>query len=236
VDANHFYWTLTPQSGPSDGQLERTALGDGTTETVATLPGREDGSPASLWQASSETLFMRPGTKGYTYAVSLAGGAMRTLMAPPAPSGASLYALGVNNGGVLWSIETSASAPLGAKAVLGFSDLADAPGAAAHPFWTSKPTGFRPAGGGTFADGDRGWIVTGSEALADGSHHVSVWSVDEAGNGRRLGCGPALPTFDDFGTGVTAAVTSDAIYVVVENDVDPPEVHFHYALVRFDRK
>ena len=83
------------------------------------------------------------------------------------------------------------------------------------------------------ADGDRGWIATGTETLADGSLHVSVWSVDGAGNGARLGCGPALPV--TFGNVATAAVTSDAVYAVVESETDLPELYFNYTLVRLDR-
>ena len=195
VDANYFYWTLEPQSGIGDGQLQRTALADVTSEQLATLPGRADdhynGYAAPLWAASADTFFTAPAANGVTYAVPLGGGAMRTLAAPLPPAGAAVYGLGVNRSGILWSVQSSvtktATTPIDSKSSLALSDLADAPGAPARPFWPSKPVGLRLGPGGTFADGDRGWIVTGTETLADGSRHVSAWSVDGAGNGARLG-------------------------------------------------
>jgi len=242
LDANYFYWTLTPQSGMGDGQLERTALADLTTTPMATLPGRVEeynGYAAPLWAASADTFFMAPAANGVTYAVPLSDGStMRTLAAPLTPGGAAAYALGVNTGGILWSVEwgvtKTATNPLDSKSSLALSGLADPAGAATRPFWSRKPAGLRPGPGATFADGNGGWIVTGIETLADGSRHVSAWSVDAGGNGARLGCGPALPAY--FANVSTAAVTSDAIYAVVESEQDLPEVYFNYALVRFDRK
>jgi hypothetical protein len=221
--------------------LQRTALADGTTQQLATLPGRADheynGYAAPLWAASGDTLFLAPAVNGVTYAVPLAGGAMRTLAAPLPPAGAAVYALGVNRSGILWSVQSSvtktATTPIDSKSSLALSDLAAPPGAPARPFWPSKPVGLRLGPGATFADGDRGWIVMGTETLADESRHVSVWSVDDAGTGARLGCGPALPVY--FGDVVTAAVTSDAVYAVVETEQDLPEVYFNYTLVRLDR-
>jgi len=235
VDGHYFYWTLTPQGGPGEGRLQRTALSDATTETVATLPGRQDAYPARMWAATTETLFMIPGTGNITYAMPLGGGALRTLTAPSAPADAALNPLGVNNRGVLWDVIGSESTLTKPRITFGISDLADPPGTAARAFWLGKPGGLWPMPEGSFADGDRGWIVTGSEALADGSLHVSVWSVDAAGNGTRLGCGPALVSNNFFALIMTAVVTPDAVYIVFGADSDPMGLYYEYTLIRLDR-
>jgi hypothetical protein len=243
LDANYFYWTLGPDPATDDDWLERTALADGTTQQVATFPGRAekqlDGFAAVLWAASADTFFAAPAANGVTYAIPLAGGAMRTLAAPLHFAAEALYALGVNTGGVLWSIESSvtktAAKPINSISILALSDLADPPGAPARAFWPGKPVGLRLGPGQSLADGDRGWIAMGTETLADGSRHLSVWSVDPAGNGARLGCGPTLP--QDSGDTVTAAVTSNAVYAVAETKPEPPNdyVYPNYTLVRLDR-
>jgi hypothetical protein len=244
VDANHFYWILGPDPATYDDWIERTALADGTTQQVATLPRptakQIDGLAARLWAASGDTFFAVPAPDGGIYAIPLAGGAMRTLGAPLHPAGATLYALGVNSGGVLWSVESrvtrTAAKPIDSKSSLALSDLADPPGAAARAFWPDKPVGLRVGPARSLADGDRGWIATGTETLADGSRHVSVWSVDAAGNGARVGCGPTLLS-QDSGNVVTAAATSNAVYAVVETEPDPPDYYAYptYALLRLDR-
>jgi len=242
VDANFFYWTLVPGTGTDDGWFERTALADGTTEQVATLPARTEkfnDYMGHLWAASGDTFFAAPAANGVSYAIALPGGAMRTLAAPPHPAGAAVYALGVNPGGVLWSAEWTVTPtpakPIDSKSSLALSALADPPGAPARPFWPDKPKSLRPMSGLSFADGDSGWIVTGTETLADGSRHVSVWSVDAAGNGARLGCGPTLP--DNVGYVATAAVTSTEVYAVVETELQPPDRYVlpNFTLVRLDR-
>jgi hypothetical protein len=235
LDADYFHWTTVPQDGVGNWQLWRTARATGASEQVATLPANDPGYPARFLAASAETVFVTPGAQNVTYAMPLGGGALRTLRPPPMPAGASANPLGANDSGLLWSVQSTADPPLATKTVIGLSDLADPLGAAARPFWTSKPVGMQPVPGVTFADGDRGWIVTGMETLADGSLHVSVWSVDTAGKGMRLGCGPALPARNPFGEGVGAAVTPDAIYVMVLSFQDLPAQHSDEALVRFDR-
>jgi len=145
----------------------------------------------------------------------------------------------VNASGVLWSVESrvtqTAARPIDSRSSLALSDLADPAGAAARPFWPGKPVGLRVAAGQSDADRDRGWIAKGTETLADGSRHVSVWSVDAAGNGARLGCGPTLP--DNVGYVATAAVTSTAVYAVVETELQPPDRYVlpNFTLVRLDR-
>jgi hypothetical protein len=96
--------------------------------------------------------------------------------------------------------------------------------------------GLRLEPGQSLADGDRGWIATGDETLADGSQHASVWSVDATGNGARLGCGPTLTPHS--GGVITAAVASNAVYAVVEIAPDGIESDLYYpsyTLVRLDR-
>jgi len=60
---------------------------------------------------------------------------------------------------------------------------------------------------------DGSWIIGGFEHFDDGREHVSIWSVDAAGNGVRLGCDP---TADTYYSGVLSAVlpTATAVFAI----------------------
>lgn len=41
-------------------------------------------------------------------------------------------------------------------------------------------------------DGQGGWFVSGSERLADGAWHTTIWSLNALGRARRLACDPEV--------------------------------------------
>ena len=55
------------------------------------------------------------------------------------------------------------------------------------PHRARRKHGARPAAGS--------WIIGGFEHFDDGQQHVTLWSVDAAGNGVRLGCNPNADTY-----------------------------------------
>jgi hypothetical protein len=167
------------------------------------------------------------------YAVSLSGGGTRTLARPHALTSAPIRLLGVNGAAALWGPEFEPTDALSATSELSISDIGSRKDAVARPFWSDKPPGMRPVALRAYPDGGDAWLITGVETLADGTMHVSVWHVDGAGNGARVGCGPALPD-ESFGIIDAVFPTPETVYAVLASS-SAPSAFIGYALVRIDR-
>jgi hypothetical protein len=81
-------------------------------------------------------------------------------------------------------------------------------GPAPAAFWPGKPRKAEPSAAWPAKDG--GWLVALSEEASDHGKHVTLWSVDVAGNGTRLGCDPQVGR-----QVVAAAVGPDVVYLGV---------------------
>jgi hypothetical protein len=206
----------------------------GAAEKLADLPPRDPTYSWLVLTPAGDQVILALDSQDIAYAVPAAGGSARTLARPAAPAEAWVSLLGANATGALWGAETDVdSPPLRTMTTFSVSDVTSAAGATARPFWPDSPGGLRPTPIGTFADGD-GWLVTGTETLADGSQHISLWSVAADGEGTRVSCSPA--TDDGSGFVGAAAITPTAVWVVVGSTAGPSSASsFEYTLVRVDR-
>jgi hypothetical protein len=237
VDGTYLYWDLTPQTGPPTWSLWRMPLIGGAAEHLADLPLP---NPALNWRTLTPTAadlivafddFNQVGA----YAVPLAGGARRALPTPPAAgTDADNDLVGTSQTGILWMTDSENPGLDTDAYTMTLTDLTDPDATAVKPFWSSRPTSMIPQPLSAWPDGDGGsWIVAGSESFDDGAHHTSLWEVDAAGNGTRLGC---APNPDAYGSGIVTAVlpSPTAIYAVVGATNDQSS-SFDYTIVSLSR-
>ena len=227
LDASYLYWDLSPQVGPATWSVWRAARAGGAAEKMADLPARD---PSYSWvtlTATPDALIVSANTQNVAYAVPLAGGGMRKLAPPPPPAPRTDNAVtGSSAAGVLWTNEFWDAGALYPTTFMSISGAGDTGAATARPFWQAKPPFMRPLPLQSWADGAGGWIITGTETLADRSTHTSLWQVDADGvAGRRLACDPN----PGFGSVWSTVTTVDAFYAIVST------VPSEWLLVRIDR-
>jgi hypothetical protein len=216
----NFLWDLRPQNGTPFWSLYQISVRDGAMAKLADLP--EPTGPELNWRMLSVTPqgvlmayanFPQVGA----YLVSLQGGGAQSLPAPaPITVEGDEQLLGVSQTAALWDTEIADPAT-GATATvtLSLTDVS-APGAPAlRTFWPDHPGSFVPSPIEAWPGSDEGsWLIGGTERFDDGAFHATLWSVDAAGNGARIGCDP---TQGVSGSGiVTAALpTATAVYAVI---------------------
>jgi hypothetical protein len=232
LDASYFYWDLSPQAGPNTWTVWRAPRAGGSTERLADLPLRD---PSYSWPTltlTPDTLIVSVNTQDVAYAVPLAGGSMRALPSPPTAADRTANTLtGTSAAGVLWTNEDWPTGAAFPTTHMSISDLNDPRAATARPFWSEKPPSMRPWPMASWADGAGGWYITGSENLADGSVHTTVWQVSAEGtSGTRVACNPKT------GNGVvwSTVTTPEALYAVVSASSSTSGLD-EWLLVRIDR-
>jgi hypothetical protein len=163
------------------------------------------------------------------YLVPSSGGSPATLPVPSSDGTDSVDSLlGAGPNGVVWLTNTATSS------TVSLTDLTDPTTPVWRPLWTDLPSTLIVSQLSAYPDGDDGsWIIGGFEHFDDGQQHVTIWSVDAAGNGVRLGCNPNA---DTYYSGVLRAVlpTPTAVFAIAAagNGVSGP---YDYTLVRLAR-
>jgi hypothetical protein len=213
-DGQYLYWDLHPPAGSSAGwSAWRMPAAGGAAEQLANLP------PTAPGESNLHTLTPTPGgllvaidhnITVAAYLVPLAAGSPATLPVPPSdgtdPASIDSF-LGTGPNGVVWL--TSA-----ATATVSLTDLTDPTMPIWRPLWTELPSTLATGNLSAYPGGaDGSWIIGGFERFEDGQQHTTLWSVDAAGNGVRLGCNPNA---DTYFTGVLSAVlpTPTAVYAI----------------------
>ena len=98
--------------------------------------------------------------------------------------------------------------------MVSLTDLSDPTTPVWRPLWTDLPPTLIASNLSAYPGGDDGsWIIGGFEHFDDGQQHITLWSVDAAGNGVRLGCNPNA---DTYYSGVLSAVlpTATAVFAI----------------------
>lgn len=238
-DGQYLYWDLHPPTGSATSwSAWRMSAAGGAAEQLADLP------PPAAGQSNLHTLTPTPGgllvsvqhnTDVAAYLVPSSGGSPATLPLPPATGTKdSLWGyvwreslLGAGPGGVVWLTDANAS-------MVSLTDLSDPTMPLWRPLWTDLPPTLITSDLSAYPGGDDGsWIIGGFEHFADGQQHVSLWSVDTAGNAMRLGCNP---TADTYYSGVLTAVlpTATAVFAIAAAG-NSPSGSYDYTLVRLAR-
>ena len=214
-DGQYLYWDLHPPAGSATyWSAWRMSAAGGAAEQLANLP------PPSAGDSNLHTLTPTPGgllvsvehnASVAAYLVPPSGGSPATLPVPPADdpySAASHNSLmGAGPNGVVWLTNAATS-------TVSLTDLSDPTTPVWRPLWTALPSTLIVSHLSAYPGGDDGsWIIGGFEHFDDGQQHVSIWSVDAAGNGVRLGCDP---TADTYYSGVLSAVlpTATAVFAI----------------------
>lgn len=211
-DGQYLYWDLHSPAGSSAGwSAWRMPAAGGAATKLADLP------PPAAGQGNEHTLTPTP--EGLlvaaarfpdvvAYLVPPSGGSPAMLPVPPVDgvSFASVDSfMGAGSNGIVWLTS-------GATSTVSITDLTDPTTPVWRSLWTDLPPTLSTSQLWAYPGGDDGsWIIGGFERFGDGQQHVSLWSVDAAGNGVRLGCNPN----PDF-TGVLSAVlpTPTAVYTI----------------------
>ena len=213
-DGQYLYWDLHPPTGSSTyWSAWRMPAAGGAAEQLANLP------PPEVGQSNGHTLTPTPAgllvavdhdTSVAAYLVPSSGGSPATLPVPPSDptvQDAQESLLGAGPNGVAWLTKT-------APETLSLTDISDPTTPALRPLWTDLPPTLITSNLSAYPGGDDGsWIIGGFEHFDDGQQHVSLWSVDAAGNGVRLGCNPNA---DTYYSGVLSSVlpTATAVFAI----------------------
>lgn len=233
-DGQYLYWDLHPPSGSSTSwSVWRMSASGGAAEQLANLP------PTPAGQSNLHTLTPTPGgllvavernTSVAAYLVPPSGGSPATLPVPPAEGTGSIWSeslLGAGPRGVVWLMDADTD-------TLTLTDLTDPMAPVWRPLWTDLPSTLVTSDLSAYPGGaDGSWIIGGFERFDDGQQHVSVWSVDAAGNGARLGCNPNA---DTYYSGVLSAVlpTDTAVFAIAAAG-NSASGSYDYTLVRLAR-
>lgn len=138
--------------------------------------------------------------------VPLDGGAPQTLAVPEADDVFFIEFVGVDAGGVYWSV------PKPTKVDPGEADqlvISPADGGAVRPVWSQIPA--FSAVSQAWPDGAGGLVLVGSQYFKDENFgRTTVWSLDANGAARRLACS----VDDTYVTNQPPAITPDAFYFV----------------------
>jgi hypothetical protein len=233
-DGQYLYWDLHPPTGSTTSwSAWRMAAAGGAAEQLATLP------PPAAGQSNLHTLTPTPegllvsvehNTGVAAYLVPSSGGSPATLPVPPAGGTGSVWGeslLGAGPSGVVWLTDADSD-------TLNITDLSDPTMPVLRPLWTDLPSTLITTGLSAYPAGDDGsWIIGGFERFDDGRQHVSLWSVDAAGNGVRLGCDPNA---DTYYAGILSAVlpTATAVFAIAAAG-NSASGSYDFSLVRLAR-
>jgi hypothetical protein len=232
-DGTSFYWDLKPQNGPWFWNVWQIPATGGTAQKLADLP-QPPGPTYINW-----TMLAR-GPQGLivayenfpqvgAYLVPPGGGAPQVLPSPaPAGSDADNELLGTSSTAVLWVEEGVDAVTEGNQITLFLTDVSAPGGPTIRTFWPDRPRSFVPSGVYSWSAGDDGsWLIGGNEAFDDGGIHASLWLVDAAGNGSRIGCDPGGDAIVS-----TALATPTAVYAVMGSSA---QGLFDYRIVQLGR-
>jgi hypothetical protein len=233
-DGQYLYWDLHPPAGSAAGwSAWRMSAAGGAAEQLADLP------PPAAGDSNLHTLTPTPGgllvavqhnISVAAYLVPPSGGSPATLPVPPSAGTSSVWGealLGAGPSGVVWETDADAT-------TLNLTDLTDPAMPVLRPLWTDLPSTLITVGLRAIPGGDDGsWIISGSERFDDGQEHVSVWSVDAAGNGVRLGCDPDADT-NSAGAVTAVLPTPTAVFAIAAaGNISP--YSYDFELVRLAR-
>lgn len=205
LDADRVYWVEGPAAKPAMVWTAPRAGGD--RQLLALL---DTGADLTLFDEVTpvgEDLVVYPRGLGLdvpVFRIPKAGGEAHRL--PTAWRGARLIAV-ANDGTVL--VQRLKTPPNGEPGSERFETGRLRPGGeAVEPFWSDQPPSLLAQQG--WDDGEGGFYVAAWEWGPNESIHLTMWTVDGAGHGRRLACDPLVQ-----GQLTAAAASPDGIYGIV---------------------
>jgi hypothetical protein len=205
LDESFLYWTLHRYTEPTWSAWRMPRAG-GHSEQLGALP--DDAGPLSALMPSSDQLLVA-GNDGDTYALPRDGGDVRTLPTIGAQRKNVMWSryLGAAERGILWAVAQQGS---NGKEIP-YDVVLARPDRKTETIWPTKSRVIVPDH--AWPDVSGNWIITALERFSDGELHTSVWSADSK-NAKRLACD--IGAEDASGYAVAAAVTEDAIFLVVD--------------------
>ncbi len=210
--AMDFYW------------IEQDNVSSGVGSSTVWHQDRSGGAPTQIGTTSftDPNGFDFPGTAialagdsvvvgsafGQAATVPVGGGAATPLATPATSADLNVQSslAGIDALGVYWSVPGPGDQP-------GTLMVSPADGGPAKPFSASTPLGGLVQRIWPAPDG--GWVAASLQIFSDGIDRMTIWLVDAQAHAKLLACspGPASESWVEKGV----AVTSDAVYVPVEN-------------------
>jgi hypothetical protein len=217
-DGSNFYWDLRPQNGTPFWSVWQISVAGGAAQKLADLP--VPAGPDVNWtmlrtSAYGLLLAYENFPQVGAFLVPPGGGKPEILPSPaPAGSHADNQLLAASPTAVLWDTESVDPATGASLITLSLTDLTGPGGPAIRPFWPDRPSAFVPFGVFSWSGGDDGsWLISGFEPFDDGATHTTLWLVDAAGEGARVGCDPNR--VGSLGVVSAALATSTAVYAAI---------------------
>jgi hypothetical protein len=155
---------------------------------------------------ASDAVLMAEGL-GIADAIPLDGSPVRALATSDDLMRARGDFAGIDPAGVYWTVPRAGARP---EDDTWSVSLAPADGGPLRPFWDGTPA--HSAVFKLWPDGNGGWVAIAGQLFDDLRQHITVWTIDANGQGRRLACSPtdgtSMPNIQD-----APAIAPDAIYL-----------------------
>jgi hypothetical protein len=211
LTSSDFVWTES--SGLVESAVTVTTLWRASRADQAPVQiGNVTGLVVGMGVAGDAAIVAVDGGKNYAFA--LADGSGRALATNAALTEGAAQFVGLDGGGVFWSIPRPGAAEAdNLSSVL----YVPADGGPVRTFWSGSPT--HSSVTRITADGGGGWIASVDQLFVEGFAD-SMWAIDAHGQGRRLACSP----LNAFVIDDAPAIAPDAVFVPVLRDSTTEEV------------
>jgi len=190
------YWISSPTLGAPQSSFWRASRDLGDIRVLASLDLAFDDGSLDRLVSIADQLLTTSGASARVWQIPKEGGEAREL--PRFGAGMAKILAVIDDGTIVWRRESSTAA-------LGRSRLDGRP---VEPFPTSVPSNVSVTD--VWSDGMGGFYLAATEKAADEAWHVTIWHLDQSGQGARIACDPQI------GSSMLGAVAGpDGLYGII---------------------